>query len=121
MKRTAVVLALLLLATPAEAATIADVQKAYDAGDFATALTEVKPLAEAGDVTAMRLLGLMYREGQGVAADTDTAITWLTPAASSRRWCNVSDKHEPHGRRPRPAAAGNTGRSRHHRRCAEGL
>ena len=60
-------LALLLLATPAGAATIADVQKAYDAGDFATALSEAQPLADAGDVVAMRLLGLMYRQGQGVA------------------------------------------------------
>ena len=61
--------------------TIADVQKAYDAGDYATALSQLQPLADAGDVAAMRLLGLMYRSGQGVAADTDIAIDWLTRAA----------------------------------------
>ena len=52
MKRTAIALALLLLATPAGAATIADVQKTYDAGDFAAALSQVQPLADAGDVAA---------------------------------------------------------------------
>ena len=67
MKRTAVALAFLLLATPAGAANIADAQKTYDAGDFAAALSQVQPLADAGDVAAMRLLGLMYRNGQGVA------------------------------------------------------
>ena len=50
MKLKAAALALLLLATPAGAASIADAQKAYDAGDFATAFTDVQPLAEAGDV-----------------------------------------------------------------------
>ena len=39
MKLKAAALALLLLAAPAGAATIDDAQTAYDAGDFATALT----------------------------------------------------------------------------------
>ena len=38
MKLTAAALALLLLATPAGAATIADAQSAYDAGDYASAM-----------------------------------------------------------------------------------
>ena len=60
---------------------IEDVRKAYDGGDFAVAFEEVRPLAEAGDVKAMTLLGLMYRKGQGTDADTDAAIDWLGRAA----------------------------------------
>ena len=60
MKRTAIALALLLLATPAGAATIADVQKTYDAGDFAAALSQVLPGATRvepqGDATHGALL-----------------------------------------------------------------
>ena len=37
---------------------------AYQAGNYATALQEFGPLAEAGDVSAQTLLGNMYRKGE---------------------------------------------------------
>ena len=81
MKPFATLLALLILATPAGAATIEDVRKAYEAGDFAVAFQDAMPLAEAGDVKAMTLLGLMYRWGEGTSSDTDEAISWLSRSA----------------------------------------
>jgi len=49
-----------------------DFQKGYDAyqaGDFAAALKEFTPLAEAGDAYAQYNLGQVYRRGQGVLQD----------------------------------------------------
>ena len=40
-------------------------------------------MAEAGDVTAQLILGVMYREGQGVAQDYVTAHMWANLAASN--------------------------------------
>ena len=62
----------------------ADFDKGLDAWqsrDFATALRELKPLAEQGDAEAQMLLGLMYDEGQGVPKDGKTALKWFTLAA----------------------------------------
>ena len=38
-------------------------QSAYDAGDYATALQEWRPLAEQGDAEAQFMLGFMYDDG----------------------------------------------------------
>ena len=54
---------------------------AYQAGDFATALRELQPLADSGNVTAQTILGFMYANGQGVAPDTAEAIKWFKLAA----------------------------------------
>ena len=56
-----------------------DFQKGYDAaqaGDFATALQEWTPLAEAGDAQAQYNLGLMYKRGFGVLQDYAEAVRW---------------------------------------------
>ena len=50
-------------------------------GDFATALREWKPLAEAGHADAQYNLGQMYREGQGVLQDDKEAVKWYEKAA----------------------------------------
>ncbi|MEJ6517173.1 MAG: hypothetical protein QNL97_13365 [Pseudomonadales bacterium] len=42
---------------------------AHQAGDYATAIQEWTPLAEAGDVNAQFSLGFMYKYGQGVPQD----------------------------------------------------
>ena len=42
---------------------------AYQAGDYATALQEWTPLAEAGDASAQYNLGVIYGEGIGVPQD----------------------------------------------------
>ena len=56
--------------------------KAYEAGDYATALKEFLPLAEKGQVSAQAAVGQMYFEGKGVQPDPVQAAKWLTPAAA---------------------------------------
>ena len=55
---------------------------AYAQGDYATALEEILPLAEAGNADAQRLLGVMYRQGQGVAKDAERALYWTQQAVA---------------------------------------
>jgi hypothetical protein len=54
---------------------------AYENGDFATALKEWQPLAESGDVAAMRNLGHLFRWGRGVKLDPARAALWYERAA----------------------------------------
>ena len=54
---------------------------AYQSGDYATALRELQPLAEQGDVNAQVFLGMMYDKGLGVLQDYKTAVKWWTLAA----------------------------------------
>ena len=54
---------------------------AAQGGDFATAHREWKPLAEQGDASAQYNQGLMYRDGQGVTQDYETAVEWFRLAA----------------------------------------
>jgi TPR repeat protein len=53
----------------------------YNAGDFATALTEWKPLVEQGNAAAQYNLALMYDEGEGVIEDDREAVKWYRLAA----------------------------------------
>jgi len=62
----------------------ADTQKGLDAylnGDYATAMSEWKPLAEQGDVSAQYNLGLLYESGLGVVQDAFEAVKWYRLAA----------------------------------------
>ena len=64
MKHIIIILAFLMALSSPVAAQ--DFQKGYDAaqaGDFATALQEWAPLAEAGDAAAQYNLGWMYGNG----------------------------------------------------------
>ena len=54
---------------------------AYNTGDFATALQEWKPLAEAGVVIAQTSLGIIYYNGEGVPQDYKEAVKWHRLAA----------------------------------------
>jgi len=56
-------------------------QKAMAAGDYAAAMAELKPLAEAGDALAQFDVGAMYDNGLGVAADQVEAARWFKRAA----------------------------------------
>ena len=72
-----------LLFSPTEGWS-ADFQKGLDAarsGDFATALRELKPLAEQGHADAQFNLGVMYENGLGVPQDNKTAGKWYRLAA----------------------------------------
>ena len=56
-------------------------ETAYQNGDYATALSELKPLANQGYDRAQFRLGWMYDMGYGVPEDDKTAVKWYTLAA----------------------------------------
>lgn len=67
--------------------------KAYDSGDYATAIKEWQPEAEKGDRNALFNLGQIYRMGKGVTQNLDQAEHYYLEAA----------------KRGHPAAQGNLG------------
>ncbi len=68
MRTATVMLALVvvLVAAPAWAGDLQAGTDAYDRGDYATALTEFRPLAQQGVAEAQSFLGVLYSEGRGV-------------------------------------------------------
>ena len=54
---------------------------AYQAGDYATAIQEWTPLAEAGNAVTQFMLGIMYKNGLGVLQDYAEAVRWYRLAA----------------------------------------
>tara|TARA_Y100000310_G_scaffold332464_1_gene408099 strand:- start:332 stop:877 length:546 start_codon:yes stop_codon:yes gene_type:complete len=63
---------------------VADRQKgmeAFNAGDYATALREFRPLAEQGHAEAQHVLAEMYAGGDGVAQDSVQMVEWYRKAA----------------------------------------
>ena len=82
MKHLTILLAFLMtLSSPVAAQDYQKGLAAAQAGDFATALQEWKPLAEAGDATAQGDLGYMYEKGYGVPQDYKEAVKWWRLAA----------------------------------------
>lgn len=57
---------------------------AWQAGDYARAISEWRPLAEAGNADAQFNLGQAYRLGRGVPADPRLAEQWFERAARQR-------------------------------------
>ena len=53
----------------------------YVIGDYATAFSEWRPIAEAGHVEAQFGLGMLYRDGRGVARDRAESARWFRRAA----------------------------------------
>jgi uncharacterized protein len=80
----AVVLVLTCLATSVEANDKA-IKERYDRaiehGDYATAMRELRPLAEQGLASAQFSLGLFYANGHGVPKDDGLARQWYEKAA----------------------------------------
>jgi uncharacterized protein len=72
-------LALALFGT-AMAGPLEDALAAYQRGDYATALSHWRPLADQGNAVAQNGLGRMYAQGQGVAQDYRQALIWLRKA-----------------------------------------
>ena len=70
-----------VLATPIAAQDFGAGLAAAQAGDFATALENWRPLAEQGDANAQFNLGLMYATGRGVLQDDAEAVRWYRMAA----------------------------------------
>ncbi len=54
---------------------------AYKRGDYGTAMTEFRPLADQGHADSQLFLGLMYAEGQGMPQDKTKAAKWFRLAA----------------------------------------
>ncbi|MEI8016439.1 MAG: tetratricopeptide repeat protein [Nitrospira sp.] len=55
---------------------------AYQRGNYATALSEWRPLAEEGDAQAQLHLGLLYANGNGVPQNYANAHQWYEQAAA---------------------------------------
>ncbi len=54
---------------------------AYQRGDYATAIRELRLLCEQGNANAQFSLGAMYRNGLGVTQDCAEAVGWWRKAA----------------------------------------
>jgi len=81
LRRIALGLVLALLAAlPAAAQDLQKGVAAYEGGDYATALRELRPLAEKGNAEAQTYLGLMYRYGEGVPKNYVEALKWVRKA-----------------------------------------
>jgi hypothetical protein len=97
MKNLSLATLLILSCVNAWAADFDKGSAAYEAGDFATALAEWKPLAEQGSALkflgwyrhsdkvgvalAQNSLGIMYENGEGVREDDKKAVKWYRLAA----------------------------------------
>lgn len=84
---------LLLLAPLALGADYQKGLKAYNSSDYATALAEWQPLADAGDAGGQFGLGMMYGNGFGVDMDDALAIKWYGLAAEqghAQAQCNLA-------------------------------
>ena len=80
----ALVLSIVCLTAPAWADFKAGVDASHR-GDYATALRELRPLAEQGHAVAQYNLGLLYANGQGVPKDDGQARQWYEKAAAQGR------------------------------------
>lgn len=77
---TLALLAALLLAPPDAGAGYVEGNNAYQEGDYATAMKELRPLAEAGDANSEHAVGVMMAYGRGVEANAAMGAVWLTRA-----------------------------------------
>lgn len=75
-------LAFTLLSAPVLAQSFEEGAKAYEKGDFDSALENWRPLAEQGQAKAQFNLGLMYERGAGVDRSEAEAAHWLLLAAA---------------------------------------
>ena len=81
MKRAALAVALVIALTGPTQADFDAGMAAFERGDYATALQELRPLAEQGHAEAQNFLGWMYRWGLGIPMDDTEAVKWYRKAA----------------------------------------
>jgi TPR repeat protein len=82
LKATLVVLSLLCgAAEPVVAEPFEEGFKAFEGGNYPTAMRLLRPLAAEGDAKAQYNVGVMYEEGLGVSIDYTEAVGWLLQAA----------------------------------------
>ena len=76
-----VALAMALTLVAAVAGSFEEGVDAYSNGDYVAAVGLWRPLAERGDSASQHNLGVVYRDGQGVARDHAEAAKWFQLAA----------------------------------------
>ncbi len=76
-----VAVALIVGSTTAHAADYSVGFKAYQRGDYATAIQIFRQLADQGNTEAQLILGNMYKDGIGVMQDYKEAVKWYRKAA----------------------------------------
>ena len=81
MKKILLAMAIALGWQQAAMAGFTEGATAYNNKNYAVALKEIRPLAQAGNADAEHLLGLMYYMGRGVPQDYKTALEWHRKAA----------------------------------------
>lgn len=74
---------ILMISTTASAwaGDLEDSLAAYDAGDYAEAISGFESVAEQGNAEAQYRLGQIYRKGEGVSPDYSKADSWYRRAA----------------------------------------
>ncbi len=80
-----VVVALFVGSITAHAVDISEGYKAYQRGDYATALRVFRKLADQGNYNSQVGLGFVYFNGQGVTQDYVQAHMWFDLAATRGR------------------------------------
>ena len=81
MKKFILAILIALAWQQAAVAGFAEGATAYNSKNYAAALKEIRPLAQAGNPDAQHLLGLMYYMGRGVPQDYKAALQWHRKAA----------------------------------------
>jgi len=84
MKKSLILCLAFVLLGSAQGCVEQDFDKAVDAlmaGDYETALPEMKRLAEQGNSSAQIYLGEMYDKGLGVIQNYEEAVKWYRLAA----------------------------------------
>lgn len=81
MLKNVFTLCLVLTAATVARADLETARKAFETGDYKTALAELLPLAETGNAKAQSNLGWMYRNGVGVTQNHTEAVKWFRKAA----------------------------------------
>ena len=81
--RAILLVAGLLIASAQSAASspLEDARAAYQRGDYATAMTLLRPLADQGVAMAQFNVGLIYNLGQGVQQNYAEALKWFKRSA----------------------------------------
>ena len=82
MPRLLLAISLFFFSVTAAQADLASAIKALEGDDYVAALSELHPLAEAGDAEAQYRLGLMYDAGSGVETDPGMALELFLKAAN---------------------------------------
>jgi len=72
----------LLFAASAAAGPLEDGNAAWLKGDYARAMTLLRPLADKGSARAQGLVGRMFEDGQGVKQDKTLAVSYYEKAAA---------------------------------------